>query len=394
MGEIPDLPEFRIAKPPHSGALRRMASTPLTSSFLNNSSMSTGAPVNLTGSSARHMGAKNALSGSGHGLFDPYRSPSSSPQHCYHHDKDQITEKSELSSRIDSSPLQPTSVQRSVLSSPPPSGADSFPSDDVPAESTSGSLANQVRTARKMPSTPSLGQHMREGQTISHLEHQQKRHVDRFTMGLARGHLHATVSKWTGSSPRSEGEMSEDEELDERNVDIDRANEEIDNYALSPWATGPSALAAAKAAQKAGIIISDDTSGDTSDKKFSDEDMDKVQSTAVQNEPVPPQGLASTGAFASSSTMIEDDAETAVSVIGTISDPTPMQPAESDDVVNGGVDSGSVYTATKELNSLMIGCAAEQKDNGKKQKKEGDAVAKSHSDEDTEMAEATWDMQD
>ncbi|KAF9346208.1 hypothetical protein BGX26_002303 [Mortierella sp. AD094] len=331
MDELPDLPEFRNIRPVVCGTLRRMASTPLTS---------------ITGSASSRMvssddirrfaptkDSSSSSSGSGRVYFGPYRSPSSSPpSHHLQSDKDLATEESSLLSRIGSPPL-PASAQGSIPS--PPTGV------HVAEVSTSHVLHAR---ARKMPSTPSLGQHNRHDSPIH--RPQQLRHVVGTDIVPRGGHTHSgsNVSNSTASSPQSEEDMSDEEEIDEDEEEID-----ISNYALSPWATAPSAIAVRARISGGGGVnvdqrqqlqrastptVSDGKRMLTHDEKKekAGRDEDKGSTTAV--------GL---------------DAEGAVSTLGEILEAPAEETKTTKEKSDDGPRGSSVDAAAKVLDSMIIG---------------------------------------
>ncbi|KAF9174320.1 hypothetical protein BGX21_005627 [Mortierella sp. AD011] len=302
MDELPDLPEFRSIHPVVGGTLRRMASTPLTSRMVSNDDIRRFAPTSDS---------------SGRAYFGPYRSPSSSPPgHDLRSDKDPAKEET---SRTGSPPL-PVSAQGSI---PPP------PIDSQVTE-VGTSHALHAR-ARKMPSTPILGQHNRH-------------HLGGTDVAPRRGHLYSgsNVSNSTASSPQSEEDMSDKEEPDEDEEEID-----ISNYALSPWATVPSAIAArARVSGSARVnidqrqqlqpsltpTVSDGKRVLTHDKENTGRDEDKRPTMSI-----------------------DLDAEGAVSTLGEILEAPAKETETTEAKIDDGLSSSSVDAAAKVLNSMIIG---------------------------------------
>ncbi|KAF9966528.1 hypothetical protein BGZ70_002036 [Mortierella alpina] len=285
MDDLPDLPEFRRIQPVVvGGTLRRMASTPLTSSLFNASAGSSfaGAERNAllnSGSSTLSMNRHHhataddgILTGSGSSrvaLFGAYRSPSSSPpNHHHHHEQQEPQQDKEI---LDNSEEKPTLVSR--MGSPPPLPIGSAAQQQRRTSPMQGLLH---RGARKMPSTPILRQQQHPssgsggGGDRALLTRQLHRHPSGSGAPLPsshhRGHPHrgSIISNSTASSPASEvedmsdeddllerdgktsarrayptddEEEGEDEEEEEEEEEEDE-DEDIDvsHYALSPWA--------------------------------------------------------------------------------------------------------------------------------------------------------------
>lgn len=239
MDELPDLPEFRNIHPVVGGTLKRMASTPLSSitgaslsASRNSRVASTSSPIPETSASMSHRDAPEDSSYPGSNdrnyYGGPYRSPSSSPpnRHLNHHkqllqDKDMAVDESNLHGDMGSSGVA-GSTQR-LIPSPPPIGGTS--------NNREVSDRSHHPRARKMPSTPSLGQHHRQG--LGHYP-SRHRHDKRISM--------ASIS--TTSSPSSDADMLEDDDDAEDDEEAIDAN----HYALSPWAEAPKDIAAARAA--------------------------------------------------------------------------------------------------------------------------------------------------
>ncbi|KAK3817259.1 MAG: hypothetical protein J3Q66DRAFT_182829 [Benniella sp.] len=237
MDELPDLPEFRNIHPVVGGTLRRMASTPLSSltgSTLNASSnggVAQGSPPTIPAAddpTFSGSGDRSYLDGSS-------RSPSSSPpnSHLIHHQqqqgqeethcKDMLSEASNQLGNINPSSAV-VSAQRSIPSSPPGThmGGSSI------GNSSETRPHHHHPRARKMPSTPSLGQHRG-------LDHSSQHRTSE------RGSM---ISNSTASSPSSDADMLEgDDDVEEEDEASDASH-----YALSPWAKAPKDIAEARAA--------------------------------------------------------------------------------------------------------------------------------------------------
>ncbi|KAG0000846.1 hypothetical protein BGZ65_004015, partial [Modicella reniformis] len=264
MDDLPDLPEFRMIHPVVGGTLRRMASSPLSSSTtattLNTSGNggSVAAPVSSSSMATmssfspiprRHATAEDT------GLGDltclgggPYRSPSSSPpthhnqqqQHQQHqHGKDLSAEKSHLLNNIGGLPLASTSPALGSIPSPPSGTTHTISAGTCTSNTDNGAtVGGSPPRARKMPSTPSLGLQHSQGLDKQHPPQQHGDNVKRSSM--------ASIS--TASSPSSDAEMLEE---DVEEVDVDEDEEEVidvSHYALSPWAKAPRSIAVARAA--------------------------------------------------------------------------------------------------------------------------------------------------
>lgn len=227
MDELPDLPEFRNNHPVGGGTLRRIASTPLSFS-LSGSTLNTSSNGGIVQSSSPTMVAAEdpRFSGSsGRNYFDgPYRSPSSSPpsRHLLHHQQQrQEIHGKDLSLEVENlrEDINPSSAivsaQRSIPSPPPGTHI----SDGSTGNNGEAVSHHHHPRARKMPSTPSLGQH-RTGKSGS------------------------TSSNSTASSPPSDADMLEDDE----DVGEDEETNDASHYALSPWAKAPKDIADARAA--------------------------------------------------------------------------------------------------------------------------------------------------
>jgi len=239
MDELPDLPEFRNIHPVVSGTLRRMASTPLSSLTGSTLNVSSNGGV-AQGSSPIITAADDTIfSGSGdRSYFDgPYRSPSSSPPSNHQqqqqqqqqqrqdetHCKDMLSEASSRLGNINPSSAV-VSAQRSVPSSPPGThmGGSSI------GNSSEARPHHHHPRARKMPSTPSLGQHRG-------LDHSSEHRTSE------RG---AMISNSTASSPSSDADMLEGGD----DVEEEEEANDASHYALSPWAKAPKDIADARAA--------------------------------------------------------------------------------------------------------------------------------------------------
>ncbi|KAF8970504.1 hypothetical protein BGZ46_010488, partial [Entomortierella lignicola] len=305
MEELPDLPEFRNIHPVVGGTLRRMASTPLTSTT-NLAVSRLASSNNETSISRRFTTSKDSSlsSGSDRNYFGPYRSPSSSPpSHPPHHDKDLATEDASLPSRIGSPPLL-----ASTQGSPPPA-------NHVAKDDTSHVLHAR---ARKMPSTPSLSQYSRHRLEESDIVPQ-------------RGHPHipSTISNSTASSPPSE-ELTDDEaEEDEEEIDTS-------NYALSPWAFAPSAI-------EARVRITE---------KLNVGQGQQSQRGPTSLLPGSNQTLTQEDKIEESTVSADIDGERAVSVLGEILEASEkgIERVRADDGPSSSVDA-----AAKVLDSMIIG---------------------------------------
>ncbi|KAG0201948.1 hypothetical protein BGX28_005392 [Mortierella sp. GBA30] len=198
MDELPDLPEFRSIRPLAGGTLRRMASTPLTSSLLNapTGTVATTEKIitntvdsSLTGRLRGSDEAYSTVSSSGRAFFGPYRSPSSSPpsrqhSHIYQQQQQQQREKGPVSEEGSLTPALDT-LRRPVTS--PPQGASS-PVSEADMSDEDDLIGGDHKSA--------IGNHSNVG-----------------------------------------GDEGEDEDEDDDD-DEDEEEEEIDvsHYALSPWA--------------------------------------------------------------------------------------------------------------------------------------------------------------
>ncbi|KAF9139445.1 hypothetical protein BGX30_007960 [Mortierella sp. GBA39] len=291
MDELPDLPDFRdihsrplVGGPPGGGTLKRMASTPLSSSL---ASITRGG--HSSGIESSRSIATTVTRGEGSAseeeddevttptrtttasYFGPYRSPSSSSPQSHTttattlaHEKDTPTSEEGPSeeglvdhhrSRMSTaSPpphtiLRPTSAMARRSRSSSPDGGCTSPSAR-PTEERSMMIAR----AKKMPSTPSLRQQHHDHQYKD--DHQHYRHdsarvrhsqsppplpgpspsgPSSASVAALRGHLHSgsTMSDDLLSDEEDE-EPEADEDDDEEDNDVD-----VNHYALSPWATAP-----------------------------------------------------------------------------------------------------------------------------------------------------------
>ncbi|KAF9919784.1 hypothetical protein FBU30_010537 [Linnemannia zychae] len=290
MEELPDLPDFRDIhpRPLRGGTLKRMASTPFSSSrstivrgertnpidqpSFSTPSMISATNTTLTGSGNRDSPSEGPTTPTRSSYFGPYRSPFSSPQnHATNattnpHDEkgDPMTDDGPNSrlverTRMSTASPPPHSIQRpasSMARRPRPS------TPDIGTNSSSSATEGKIPLlgrARKMPSTPSLRQvHQKQHEFTDRYRHQlfrqditrighsqpppQSSSARQPTLSTTvRGRSNTTVSNSSAFSGPSEDEdilLSEDDEPED--VD-DEEDEELkmNHYALSPWVSAP-----------------------------------------------------------------------------------------------------------------------------------------------------------
>ncbi|KAF9545654.1 hypothetical protein EC957_010635 [Mortierella hygrophila] len=291
MDELPDLPDFRdihsrpsVGGLPGGGTLKRMASTPLSSSLSSittrghSGGIESSRPIVTTvtrgesdASEEDDDEATTPTRTTTASYFGPYRSPtSSSPQShtttatTLAHEKDTPTSDEGPSEEglVDhhrtrmstASPppqtiLRPTSAMALRSRPSSPDGGCTSPSAG-PTEERSMMIAR----AKKMPSTPSLRQQHHDHQYMD--DHQHYRHdsarprhsqpspplpgspsgPSSASVAALRGHLHSgsTVSDDLLSDEEDEEPEANEGDDEEEDNDVD-----VNHYALSPWATAP-----------------------------------------------------------------------------------------------------------------------------------------------------------
>ncbi|KAG0359376.1 hypothetical protein BGZ54_009981 [Gamsiella multidivaricata] len=334
MDDLPDLPEFRISHPIVGGTLKRMTSTPFISSATSRLSAGTSDGVSSLSSASfatmtRHQATADNPSSpglSGRIYLGPYRSPSSSPPiHVLHHDKDLTTDESSLLSRTRSPPLS-AAAQRSIPSPPP-----GISEGDGVGGNNGHVVPPYHARARKMPSIPVLGHHLRHQSSGHRLqeEHQQQHHI------------RPTVSASVASSPSSEADLSDEDELEEDEETID-----ISHYALSPWATAPSAKE-----MRARANIGNSTTMQQQPQKGVSSALKASDTLQLEENRSEKQTKANEDA-----TDMAVDTEDVVSVIGEISDVPGAGPETTTMIIGTAHSRGtSVDAAAKVLDSMIIG---------------------------------------
>ncbi|KAF9321517.1 hypothetical protein BGZ91_004510, partial [Linnemannia elongata] len=276
MDELPDLPDFRdihprplVSGPSSGGRLKRMASTPLSSSLASiargdhssgiDSSRSIATAVTRGEGGASEEEDEEATTPTrttAASYFGPYRSPSSSSPQSHTttvttqaHEKDTPTSEDGPSG----DGLIGQHRTRMLTASPPPhtilrpasamAGRSRPSSPDGGFTLTSAEAAGErpmmIARARKMPSTPSLRQQHQDHQYVDH--HQTYRHDSSSSVVSLRGHLHSgsTVSDDTLSDEEEEEPEGDEDDDVEEDDDVD-----VNHYALSPWATAPASVLA------------------------------------------------------------------------------------------------------------------------------------------------------
>ncbi|KAF8943615.1 hypothetical protein BGZ47_005260, partial [Haplosporangium gracile] len=297
MDELPDLPDFRDihTRPSNGGTeggiLKRMASTPLSSSLAsvvrgdNTSGITSSRPTAITAtrvegdaSDDEEEEVTTPTRTTTASYFGAYRSPSfSSPQShttttttTLVHEKDTPTSEDGPSedglvdhhhrTRVSTASSSPHTILRPASAierrSRPTSPDGEFTPSSV-AVVGEGSMV--MARARKMPSTPSLRQQHHDDQYIDH--HQLYRHdsaraqhsqlspplprpsssgPSSSSVAVLRGHLRSgSIMSDNILSDEEDEEVEDNEDNEEEEEDAD-----VNHYALSPWATAPASILA------------------------------------------------------------------------------------------------------------------------------------------------------
>ncbi|KAG0286991.1 hypothetical protein BGZ97_007233, partial [Linnemannia gamsii] len=299
MDELPDLPDFRDIHPRPliggaqvgGGTLKRMASTPLSSSL---ASIARGtASIDRRGEEASEDEEDEATTPTRRATttatsyFGPYRSPSSSSPQSHTtttttttttliHEKDTPTSEDGPSggeglvdhhhhhhrTRMSTASPPPQNILRPA-SAMARRSQPSSPDGGFTLSATKGPSGSMMTRARKMPSTPSLRQQHQDHQYMDrqHHQHQLYRH-DSARARLSQRPPHASSrpsSTPTTSATALRGQLhnsstvsddllsdDEDEELEDDEDEDEEEEEDVDvnHYALSPWATAPASVLA------------------------------------------------------------------------------------------------------------------------------------------------------
>lgn len=290
MDELPDLPDFRdihprplVGDPPAGGGiLKRMSSTPLSSSLASIVRGTATAVVSRVEGASEDEEEEattppRRATTTATSYFGAYRSPSSSSPHSHTttttttliHEKDTPTSEDGPSggeglvdhhhhrTRMSTASPPPHSTLRPASAMARQSRPSSPEGGFIPSPVTKGSAGSMVTRARKMPSTPSLRQQHHDHQYMDHHHHQHQLYCHESARArlsqppppllestasttTLRGQLHntSTVSDDFLSDDEDE-ELEDDENEDEEDEDVD-----VNHYALSPWATAPASVLA------------------------------------------------------------------------------------------------------------------------------------------------------
>lgn len=295
MDELPDLPDFRdihprplAGGPSGGGTLKRMSSTPLSSSLASiarggHSSGIESSPPTATTVNSGEGGASEEedevtttpTCTTTASYFGQYRSPSSSSPQSHTttattlaHEKDTPTSEDgpdgeglvdHHRTRMSTASPPPHTILRPASAmarrSHPSSPGDGF----TPSAGVAGERPMVLARARKMPSTPSLRQHRDHQYTDLHELYRHDSTLARHSQSppplprssptgpsssavvALRGHLHggSTVSEDLLSDEEDEEPEEDEDENEEEDEDVD-----VNHYALSPWATAPASVLA------------------------------------------------------------------------------------------------------------------------------------------------------